>query len=116
MNKRPLVVTVLSCLLVAAGAIGLVYHLSEFKSLHPFPYEILLVCLVRLLAIVSGVFMLRGDNWARWLAVAWIAFHVVVSFFHSLGEVVVHGVLLALFAYGLFRSDAAGYFSRKKSG
>ncbi len=64
MNKRPLSVTVISCLFAAAGAIGLVYHLTELKTLDPFPYDVLWVCLVRLLAIVCGVFMLRGSNWA----------------------------------------------------
>jgi len=42
-----------------------VYHLAEFKA-HPFQNDILWVSLVRLLAIVGGVFMLRGHNWARW--------------------------------------------------
>ena len=68
MNKRPLSVTIVSCLLAAAGAVGLVYHSTEFKTLHPFPYNTLWVSLVRVLAIVAGVFMLRGSNWARWLA------------------------------------------------
>ena len=36
------------------------------------------------LAIVCGVFLLRGHNWARWLALAWIAFHVVLSAFHAI--------------------------------
>jgi len=29
---------------------------------------------VRLSGIVAGVWMLRGENWARWLAIAWIVF------------------------------------------
>ncbi len=34
--------------------------------------------------------MLRGSNWARWLALAWIAFHVFLSFLHSWQQVLVH--------------------------
>ena len=37
--------------------------------------------LTELLAMVSGAFMLRGHNWARWLALAWIIFHVILSIF-----------------------------------
>jgi len=109
MNKRPLSVTSISCLLAAAGTIGLVYHLAEFKA-HPFQNDILWVSLVRLLAIVGGVFMLRGHNWARWLAVGWIAFHAVLSYFHSWPELVVHTLLFVGFAYFLFRPQATKYF------
>ena len=68
-KKRPIAVTLLSLLLIVMGTIGLVYHLREFRSFHPFPLELLLVSILRILAIVSGAYMLRGANWARWLAV-----------------------------------------------
>jgi len=110
MKKRPLPVTVLSLLLVAAGAVGLVYHLNELNRHHPFQNYFLLIEFVRLIAIVSGVYMLRGSNWARWLALAWIGFHVVVSAFHSLPEFAFHGLLFAVFAYFLFRRQATEYF------
>ena len=71
MKKRPLAVTIISWLFVAAGVVGLTYHLSEFKALHPFPSDVVWVLLLRLMAIVCGTFMLRGHNWARWLSVAW---------------------------------------------
>jgi hypothetical protein len=110
MKKRPLTVIIVSCLLIASGAIGLVYHLSDFRISKPFQSEIAWISLVRILAIVSGVFMLLGKNWARWLALAWITFHVVISFYHSLQQVVVHGLLLLLFAYCLYRPEARAYF------
>src|SRR6266850_5711126 len=110
MNKRPRSVAVISCLMVAAGVVGLAYHLSEFKAQHPFSYDIVWVSLVRLLAIVCGVYMLRGGNWARWLTLVWIAYHVILSAFHSLDELVMHGLLFAAFAYFLFRPQAAQYF------
>jgi len=110
MNKRPLPVTVLSLLLVAAGAVGLVYHLNELNRQHPFQNDFLLIELVRLIAVVSGAYMLRASNWARWLALVWIGFHVIVSAFHSLPEFAFHGVLFVVFAYFLFRRQAAEYF------
>jgi hypothetical protein len=54
--------------------------------------------------------MLRGHNWARWLALAWIGCHVILSAFHSVFEVAVHGLLFAAIAYFLFRPRATRYF------
>ena len=110
MNKRPLPVTLLSLLIAAAGAVGFAYHLSELNVRHPFQNDAIWVGVIRLLAIVGGVYMLRGKNWARWLAMVWIGFHVVVSGFHSLLEFAIHGLLFAVFAYVLFRPPATQYF------
>jgi hypothetical protein len=106
----------LSLLLVVAGAVGLVYHLNELNPQHPFQREFLLIELVRVIAIVSGAYMLRASNWARWLALVWIGFHVAVSAFHSLPEFAFHGVLFAVFAYFLFRQQANQYFCGSGSG
>ena len=62
MNKRPLSVTVIGCIFVAAGVIGLAYHVTEFKTERPFEYGLVWVSLLRLLAIPGGVFVLRGNN------------------------------------------------------
>jgi hypothetical protein len=110
MSKRPLSVTVVGCVYIAAGAVGLVYHLTGFNPAHPFQDDTLWIAVVRVIAIVSGVYLLRGSNWARWLALAWIAYHVVLSAFHSPSELVMHGLLCVVFAYLLFRPRATGYF------
>jgi hypothetical protein len=110
MNKRPLSVTVIGCIFIAAGIIGFAYHVPEFKSLRPFPNEIVWGLSVRLLAVLGGVFVLLGHNWARWLLLAWIAFHVVLSAFHSWSELIVHGVVFVVVAYVLFRPRASAYF------
>src|SRR5262249_39079375 len=62
------------------------------------------------LAIVCGVFLLRGSNWARWLLLAWIAFHVVLSAFHNVFELAMHSLLLVVVAYCLFRPRTSAYF------
>jgi hypothetical protein len=112
MNKRPRSITVISWVFVAAGAIGLAYHATEFKVHRPFQYDVVWVCLVRLLAIICGMFMLRGSNWARWLLLVWIAYHVILSAFHSLFQVAMHTLLLGVVAYFLFRPRASAYFNR----
>jgi hypothetical protein len=78
-NKRPLSVTIIACVYIAVGAIGFVYHFTEFHARDAFQYDAVWVELVRFLAITAGAFMLRGHNWARWLALAWIAFHVIIG-------------------------------------
>jgi hypothetical protein len=108
MNKRPLSVTVVACVFIAAGVIGFAYHVTEFRA-HP-PLEIVWVCLLRLLAILGGAFVLRGKNWARWLVLAWIAYHVVLSAFHHFFELAVHAALLAVIACILLRPRASAYF------
>lgn len=114
MNKRPFSVTVIGYVFVAAGVIGIAYHATEFKIQDPFEFHVVWACLVRLLAIVGGVFVLRGNNWARWLLLIWIAYHVSLSAYHSVSELVVHGLLFAVVAYVLFRPRASAYFRRVK--
>src|SRR2546426_4292958 len=116
MNKRPRSITVISWIFIAAGVIGLSYHATEFKPQRPFQYDVVWVCLVRLLAIACGVFMLRGRNWARWLLLIWIAYHVILSGVHSLFQLVVHGLLFAVVAYFLFRPRASAYFRGARPG
>ena len=109
-NKRPLAVTIIACVYIAVGTIGFVYHFTEFRARDAFQYDAVWIELVRLLAIIAGAFMLRGHNWARWLALAWIAFHVIIGALHSLPQFAIHCLFCAVIAFFLFRPDAARYF------
>jgi hypothetical protein len=104
--KRPFTVTFLGCLFIAAGLVGLVYHLNE----GPLDRWLFLIASIRIVAIVGGAFLLQGRDWARWLLLAWLAFHVVVSAFHSLSESIAHVVLLSAVAYFLLVSPDSKYF------
>ena len=108
MNKRPHSVTVVGVLFLVAGIVGLAYHARDLRI--PFQSDLVWVCLVRLLAVIGGIFVLRAHNWARWLLVIWMAYHVYISALHSWSQVIVHGFLLAVFAYFLFRPSATLYF------
>jgi hypothetical protein len=110
MNRRPLPVLLIACVYIATGAIGFAFYLSAFKMVHPFPYDAVWASLVSLIAVLAGVYMLRGNNWARSLALAWMAFHVVLSIFHSRSELAIHSLLFAALAYLLFRPEATQYF------
>jgi hypothetical protein len=72
--------------------------------------EITLASGVRMLAIVSGVFMLTGRQWARWLCIAWFTYHVILSIWHTKFELIMHCLLLAVACIILFSSSAKAYF------
>ncbi|HEY1464873.1 MAG TPA: hypothetical protein VGF44_15765 [Terriglobales bacterium] len=111
MNKRPLAVTLISWLYIITGVAGLAFHLSKYKIQHPLEYDIVWIAIVEILAMIAGGYMLRGKNWARWLAIAWMAFHVIISVRGPLDQLIVHSLLLLVFAYFLFNRTAKRYFS-----
>ena len=115
MNKRPLTVTIIGLLLAVVGLAGFAFHLYEIKPQHALEGGNIWIFVVEVVAIVAGVFVLRGNNWARWLAVGWIAFHVAFSFLNSLRQVAVHSLILLLFACLLFRPEANAYFRRRET-
>lgn len=62
------------------------------------------------LSIIGGVFALRGQNWARWLLLAWMGAHVLISLWHARFELVVHCLVFMAIMYALFRAPAEAYF------
>jgi len=107
--KRPLSVTLISFLFILAGTAGIVYHAPEWKDA-TLEEESIWAFIVRLLAIIGGVLALRGSNWARWLLVAWIIYHVVLSFYHTTAELAMHALLMIVVLLALFNRKADLYF------
>ena len=68
------------------------------------------VHLSRIVEIICGVFMLYGRNWARWLLVAWLVFHVYVGALHSTVQLILHSLLFVVGLFFLFRRSASVYF------
>ena len=116
MHKRPRSITFISWLFITVGIISLIGGFLEIRdpNINQNLSEISLAALIRILAFVSGIFMLRGYNWGRWLLVIWLVYHVFYSITHSLLEVLIHLLLLALVSYFLFRKDASNYFKFRK--
>jgi hypothetical protein len=109
-HKRPLSVTIVAWVYIAVGVAGFVFYFTEFPANSALQSEALLVESVRFLAIVGGVFLLRGQNWARWLAVAWMAFHVGLSAFHTRRELAIHSLFFVVIVCCLFHAGARAYF------
>jgi hypothetical protein len=103
-RRIPITVIVIAALYMAVGIGGFIVH---FKALHA-PDGIGIEA-TEFLAIVCGVFLLRAQNWARWLALAWMAFHVLISA-GDLRQLAVHCVFLVFISWSLFRADANRFF------
>jgi hypothetical protein len=108
-NKRPLSVIIVACVYIAVGVLGSIFHGREALANHEYR-DSTIIEVIEITALVAGLFLLRGHNWARWLALAWMLFHVVFSAFHSLREFAIHAVICAAIAWALFRPDATRYF------
>src|SRR5262245_37560540 len=112
MRKRPLSITIISWILIVMGSIALVAGLlpnrnvtaaQRIGELSSHWY----IHLSRIVEVVCGVFMLYGRNWARWLLVAWLVFHVYVGALHSPVQLVMHSLLFVVGLFFLFRRPAA---------
>jgi Trk-type K+ transport system membrane component len=113
MKNRPVPVIVVSALFIIAGGVGFVYHLKDFSEPDAKLYEVLWIELVRLIAIVCGFLLLMSINWARWLAIAWLLFHVIISAFHSTTEMILHIAFLLLVGVLLYLPQTSAYFQKK---
>jgi uncharacterized membrane protein HdeD (DUF308 family) len=104
--KRPFQLTTLGWLFIAVGVLSTIFHLVK----SPLDRWTIPILLVGIMAIVAGVFLLRGARWARWLVLAWLAFHVVVSALNSLSDAMAHVVLLLVVGYFLLGPPTSKYF------
>jgi hypothetical protein len=107
-----MIVSLLGWLLIALGAIECIYNLTKLHR--PIGLADFGVPLFELIILACGVFLLRGHNWARWLAAAWIAFHVVLSFAHNLLQGIIHGAILLVFLWLLFQPEVNAWFRSKR--
>lgn len=122
---RPRSITIIAWLFVAVGVAGLLNdlwplltsgaaaQLAKLKSdglgdLGP-------AWTTRLLAIVGGIGLLHGRNWARWLLMAWMIFHIGMSAFESWEKLVFHSVIFLPIMYFLFREPSQLYFRPEKT-
>jgi hypothetical protein len=110
MKKRPIAVTGLGLLMIAAGMGGVAMGFVRARALWPLDEGLIWIVGFGVAALVCGIFMLRGQGWARWLTLVWVGCHIVISFFRDSREVLVHTVIFALVAMLLFRSDVREYF------
>jgi hypothetical protein len=109
--KRPFSVAFLGWLFIVVGPAALCYHLVK-SSLD---FWMIPIALFEITSAVAGIFLLKGRNWARWLVLIWLAFHVVGRALDSLSSSVPHLLLLIAVGYFLFTPPDSRYFASAPS-
>jgi hypothetical protein len=110
MKKRPATVTAVACLYVLTGLASIAYHLLAFRRHPPGLLAGAGLCGLGAAAVVAGIYLFMGKDWARWLALLWMAYHVVVSSFNGVEILLMHAAIFLLFAYILLGREARAYF------
>ena len=111
-NQRPRSVLLIGVLFIAIGLLDIWRGAIPLTNT---PVHLrgddLTVLSIGLMALLGGIFMLQGYDWARWLLIAWMTLHVALWIRHPyvlLGHVAIFGLILA----GLFHPTASAYFQR----
>ena len=114
MKSRPLPVLVVAILFLVAGLFGFLSHIKDFFEPDTELYVVLLVQLLRILAIVCGILLLRGNNSGRWLSITWIFAHIIIGALNSTFQLIAHIVILIIVSVLLFFPVSSAYFQNKK--
>jgi hypothetical protein len=113
MKGRPIPVIVVSVLFILTGCIGFIYHTKDLFEPNYVLSEVIWILILRIVAVLCGVLLLCRINWARWLAVAWMLYHVVIGALNSTGEMIAHIIFLVIIAVLLFLPVSSKYFRLK---
>jgi hypothetical protein len=123
MSNRPRHITVIGWLFIAVGAAAMLKDVLPLLTSNAAEQLAKLradgladlgpAWTSRLLAVIGGAGLLHGFNWARWLLVAWMAFHIVLSVLHSPVQLLVHCAFFAPILYFLFRSQSTAFLSAR---
>ncbi|MFC1551584.1 hypothetical protein ACFL6P_03355 [Candidatus Latescibacterota bacterium] len=123
-KKRPTSITVVAWFLIVIGAISLIPTtitlmsqnpmIEEMMSKSPIPIPIqhVLSYAGLIVSIVSGIAILQGENWGRFLYFIWSVITIVIGIFTSPNILfMIPGlVIFAVLAFILFLSKASDYF------
>ena len=112
MKNRPFSVVIVSLLFIFVGCIGFAYHLKELSDPNNLN-ETLLILFLRILAVVCGILLLFRISWARWLTIVWLVYHIIISAFNSIPEMIAHIAFLILVSILLFLPVSLKYFKIK---
>src|SRR5215470_3128041 len=132
MRTRPTSITVIAWILILMGGISLVTTtlvinsavidnpaVQELmsKSPIPVPVQYAMTYIGLLVMLVSGVAILNGQNWGRWLYVVGTALGFLIGIMTSpLKEAMIPGfVVFVVVTFFLFRPNANKYFSGQES-
>jgi hypothetical protein len=122
--RRPKSVTFISWFLIVTGACSLLTSFSSMnnplvlelmaKSPLPVPAQFIMMYIGLAIYITSGIFMLRGANWARFLYIISHAINILIGVATSpvklmlIPGIIIYGIIV----FFLLRPNANAFFSR----
>jgi hypothetical protein len=112
-RARPWSVIVVGVIFLALGVLDITRGLAPLFASAPHWHmatDDVEVLLIGVAAIVGGIYVIRGQNWARWLLAVWMAFHVAISIGQP-KQLIAHIVIFGAITFVLFRPAAAQYFT-----
>ena len=115
MARRPLSITIIAVIFIVTGAVlvaSIVTRaiLGDGEGRMIFDGDFLWAISFNLAWLLGGIFLLLGRNWARWLLVASMAAHIVISAFNPWTELLAHIAIFTPITYLLFRPPADDWF------
>jgi uncharacterized membrane protein HdeD (DUF308 family) len=113
-ERRPRSIIVISLLFILLGTLTLIHAAWDLVNTEDRLTNLQhhwMIYLSAVAAIIGGAFLLKGHNWARWLLVLWMAFHIVVGALNGIVPLLTHVVIFSVILFFLFRRPASAYFS-----
>lgn len=126
---RPRSVTIIGWYLLLSGAYTTIYFGLNYKlfdeplmrkmmEASPLPAEVQIgqIFAGGAIAVITGLAMLKGQNWGRWLYVIWLAVGLIAGLFTSPMKVLLLPSLLVLIAFSffMFRPKANAFFGQPR--
>jgi len=123
MKQRPISITIIAWLLIAISILNVITitvslnnpKVQELMAESPLPIPVQYAMTYISLAatLVSGIAILKGQNWGRWLYVIWSAIGFIITLATSpMKAMVIPGIVVFLIVvFFLFRSNANAYFA-----
>jgi len=125
--KRPTSITVIATILIVMTGISLITCTLALnnpmakelmaKSLLPIPVQYMMMYVGFFINVVTGIAMLRAQNWARFLYVIWgvIGFVIGLATSPMKAAMIPSLVVFAVISFFLFRPKANEYFSPRET-
>ena len=114
---RPISVTIVAWIVIVLGVAGAFLMMPGISKAPLTSMQITFAYAGLAVAVVSGIFMLGGKNWARWLYVVWCIFGLTYALTTVPNPLLlIPGALkAAIIAFVLFRKPANSFFLRATS-
>lgn len=124
--RRPHGITIIAWLFILVGAAGLLKDLWPLLTPNAAQQIAKLKAdgladlgpawIIQMFAIIGGVGLFSGYNWARWLLVLWMSFHIGLSILHSWPEPLIQAVIFTPLLIVLFHPYMQFYFHGERTG